>query len=64
LPQLRIAVRIPLLYHHLRRLASVVGVLKEEDMLNAAFWSAIATGTLLIGIVLAYRNAVGPKRRS
>jgi ZIP family zinc transporter len=28
-------------------------------MLEAAFWSAIATGTLLIGMVLAYRDAVG-----
>ena len=27
-------------------------------MLNAIFWSAIATGTLLIGMVLAYRNMV------
>jgi ZIP family zinc transporter len=27
-------------------------------MLNAAFWSAIATGTLLIGMLLAYRNLV------
>jgi len=30
-------------------------------MLNAAFWSAIATGTLLIGMVLAYRNVVNSK---
>jgi ZIP family zinc transporter len=28
-------------------------------MLEAAFWSAVATGTLLIGMVLAYRNVVG-----
>jgi ZIP family zinc transporter len=27
-------------------------------MLNAIFWSALATGTLLIGMALAYRNAV------
>ena len=30
-------------------------------MVYAAFWSAIATGTLLIGMVLAYRNAVSQK---
>ena len=30
-------------------------------MITAALWSALATGTLLIGMVLAYRNAVGPK---
>lgn len=30
-------------------------------MFQAIFWSAIATGTLLIGMVLAYRNLVGPK---
>ncbi|MEZ4519343.1 MAG: hypothetical protein R3C44_21800 [Chloroflexota bacterium] len=28
-------------------------------MLNAVLWSALATGTLLIGMLLAYRNAVG-----
>lgn len=27
-------------------------------MLQAALWSAVATGTLLIGMILAYRNAV------
>jgi ZIP family zinc transporter len=30
-------------------------------MITAALWSALATGTLLIGMLLAYRNAVGPK---
>lgn len=30
-------------------------------MIYAAFWSAIATGTLLIGMVLAYRNVVSQK---
>lgn len=30
-------------------------------MLDAIFWSAIATGTLLIGMVLAYRNVIGLK---
>jgi len=30
-------------------------------MTNAIFWSAFATGTLLIGMVLAYRNLVSPK---
>lgn len=30
-------------------------------MIYAAFWSAIATGTLLIGMMLAYRNAVNQK---
>ena len=30
-------------------------------MITAALWSALATGTLLIGMALAYRNAVGPK---
>lgn len=30
-------------------------------MINAIFWSALATGTLLIGMVLAYRKLVGPK---
>jgi hypothetical protein len=30
-------------------------------MISAAIWSALATCTLLIGMVLAYRNAVGPK---
>ena len=30
-------------------------------MINAIFWSALATGTLLIGMVLAYRNLVGPR---
>ena len=30
-------------------------------MSTAIFWSALATGTLLIGMALAYRNLVGPK---
>ncbi len=30
-------------------------------MLEAAIWSAVATGTLLIGMVLAYRNAVSQR---
>lgn len=30
-------------------------------MITAIFWSALATVTLLIGMVLAYRNLVGPK---
>jgi ZIP family zinc transporter len=30
-------------------------------MLTAVFWSALATGTLLIGMALAYRNLVGPR---
>ena len=30
-------------------------------MSTAIFWSAVATGTLLIGMALAYRNLVGPK---
>jgi len=30
-------------------------------MITAIFWSALATGTLLIGMVLAYRNLVGLK---
>jgi ZIP family zinc transporter len=30
-------------------------------MITAIFWSALATGTLLIGMALAYRNLVGPK---
>ena len=30
-------------------------------MINAIFWSALATGTLLVGMLLAYRNLVGPK---
>jgi ZIP family zinc transporter len=30
-------------------------------MLEAALWSAVATGTLLIGMVLAYRGLVGPR---
>jgi len=30
-------------------------------MISALFWSALATGTLLIGMALAYRNLVGPK---
>jgi len=30
-------------------------------MINAAIWSAIATGTLLIGMALAYRNAVSQR---
>jgi ZIP family zinc transporter len=30
-------------------------------MSAAIFWSALATGTLLIGMTLAYRNLVGPK---
>jgi ZIP family zinc transporter len=30
-------------------------------MITAALWGALATGTLLIGMLLAYRNTVGPK---
>ena len=30
-------------------------------MITAVFWSALATGTLLVGMILAYRNLVGPK---
>lgn len=30
-------------------------------MITAIFWSALATVTLLIGMVLAYRNLVGPR---
>ena len=30
-------------------------------MITAALWSALATVTLLIGMVLAYRNVVNPK---
>lgn len=30
-------------------------------MINAAMWSAVATGTLLIGMVLAYRNVVSQR---
>jgi ZIP family zinc transporter len=30
-------------------------------MIAAIVWSALATGTLLIGMVLAYRNVVGPR---
>lgn len=30
-------------------------------MIAAVFWSAIATGTLLIGMALAYRNVVSPR---
>lgn len=30
-------------------------------MIEAIFWSALATTTLLIGMVLAYRNLVGPR---
>jgi len=30
-------------------------------MITAIFWSALATGTLLIGMALAYRKLVGPK---
>jgi hypothetical protein len=30
-------------------------------MISAIFWSAMATGTLLIGMGLAYRNLVGPR---
>jgi ZIP family zinc transporter len=30
-------------------------------MIAAVFWSALATCTLLIGMVLAYRNVVGPR---
>ena len=30
-------------------------------MITAVFWSALATGTLLIGMALAYRNLVGPR---
>jgi hypothetical protein len=30
-------------------------------MITAIFWSALATGTLLIGMTLAYRNLVGLK---
>ena len=30
-------------------------------MITAIFWSALATGTLLVGMALAYRNLVGPR---
>jgi ZIP family zinc transporter len=30
-------------------------------MWSAIFWSALATGTILIGMAMAYRNLVGPK---
>jgi hypothetical protein len=30
-------------------------------MITAVFWSALATVTLLIGMVLAYRDVVSPK---
>src|SRR5512134_1038633 len=30
-------------------------------MLTAVFWSALATLTLLIGMLLAYRNLIGPR---
>jgi ZIP family zinc transporter len=30
-------------------------------MINAMLWSAIATGTLLIGMAMVYRNMVGPR---
>lgn len=30
-------------------------------MITAVFWSALATGTLLIGMGMAYRNMVGPR---
>ena len=30
-------------------------------MLTAVFWSALATGTILIGMAMAYRNLVGKK---
>lgn len=30
-------------------------------MLGAIFWSAFATGTILIGMALAYRNLVSPR---
>jgi len=30
-------------------------------MITAIFWSALATGTLLIGMAMAYRNLVGPR---
>jgi ZIP family zinc transporter len=30
-------------------------------MLTAIFWSALATGTILIGMALAYRNLVSPR---
>jgi ZIP family zinc transporter len=30
-------------------------------MINAMLWSAIATGTLLIGMAMAYRSMVGPR---
>lgn len=30
-------------------------------MLNAIFWSALATGTILIGMALAYRNLVSQR---
>ena len=30
-------------------------------MLTAILWSAVATGTLLIGMILAYRDVVGPR---
>jgi hypothetical protein len=32
---------------------------REEIMLEAVFWSTLATGALLIGMALAYRNVVG-----
>jgi ZIP family zinc transporter len=35
--------------------------IEETMMYEAIFWSAIATGTLLIGMVMAYRNTVGLK---
>ena len=43
----------------MRRLA--LGAEEEGHMLEAALWSAVATGTLLIGMVLAYRGLVGPR---
>jgi zinc transporter, ZIP family len=30
-------------------------------MIQAVFWSALATGTLLIGMLLAFRNLIGPR---
>jgi ZIP family zinc transporter len=35
--------------------------LEKIEMIYAALWSAIATGTLLIGMALAYRNAVSQR---
>lgn len=30
-------------------------------MITAIFWSALATGTLLVGMILAYRNLISPR---